>query len=111
MSGIRFIIALYFLFAGLESELRADASHIYPADFPSSSQGDGVTNLISKTSLQKMTKVASEMDPWILPAPLIDLLPNLNSTTVLVDSLWQYPRFIGQDAFRSSGSSPPGLFR
>ncbi len=70
MSGIRYLIALLFLFAGLESELRASASQATPAscNYPSS---DINTNLNSKTSVDKLTTSAPERVPGILAERVI----------------------------------------
>lgn len=105
MSGIRYLIALLFLFAGLESELRASASQATPAscNYPSS---DIITNLNSKTSVDKMTKTAPGRIPGILaervivPASRFILMPQAKPQTLARASR-------EADAFCVSGCSPP----
>lgn len=105
MSGIRYLIALLFLFAGLESELRANASPISPArsTLPAT---DIVTNLSSKTSFDKMTTTAPDRVPGILaervivPAPRTLLIRNTKSVT-------RASCASRVDAFCVSGCSPP----
>jgi len=104
MSGIRCFIALIFLFAGLESELRADASQITPAN-RCFSPTDTLANLYSKTSVDKMTQLVSERIHGILSARVID--PALMSPLGLVSSLDRVTLANDHDPSRTSGSSPP----
>lgn len=106
MSGIRYLIALIFLFAGLESELRANASQATPASF-SWIPSDIITNLNSKASVDKMTSTAPDRVHGILAERVIDTAPQVVSD--VADPLPTNLAAIRSrdDAFRASGCSPP----
>ncbi|HYX38989.1 MAG TPA: hypothetical protein VE954_38285 [Oligoflexus sp.] len=105
MSGIRLLIAIIFLFAGWEAELRADASQVVPASCLNSP--DILTNLNSKTSVDKMTQTVPERILWILPGRVIDPALILMSTASDISRLETPLYHAPYDPLRTSGSSPP----
>ena len=105
MSGIRYLIALLFLFAGLESESRANASQATPASCNTPST-DIITNLNSKTSVDKMTTSAPGRVPGILPERVIVPAPRYIRCSRAKSQSYAFP-YAQADAFRVSGCSPP----
>ncbi|WP_141731096.1 hypothetical protein [Oligoflexus tunisiensis] len=106
MPGIRTLIAFLFLFAGLESELRADAfqvkttNYTTPSDLPSN---------LNRTSVFKMTEPASERILGVLFTQIIDAAPP-GSTPFDLIFFTDFPSNTSRrDAWRSSGLSPPML--
>ncbi len=106
MSGIRYLIALLFLFAGLESELQASASQAKPANF-SLTPSDIVTNLKSKTSVDTMTQTAPDRIHGILAERVIAMMPLPWAGLISFRHDNPLPHPSRLDAFRASGCSPP----
>jgi hypothetical protein len=106
MSGIRYLIAVLFLFAGLEGKLHASASQALPAN-SSKSPTDIITNLNSKTSVDKMTKTAPDRVQGILEERVIDTACRFLSQPALAPLRRTASLRSIEDGFRTSGSSPP----